>query len=127
MSKTEDVRVRYGRRESRTPKNTLVTFRNGNTVYFGISRCNVEAGDTFLKSLGKHIAKQRADMASVNPDESKDLVPGTSVKVHESGLRGRVDIGHIKELLKTFDNIDDVLYRKALNDRLNQTEHVGVE
>ena len=121
---SESLRVRYGR-QGRTPKNTLVTFRDDKYVYFGVSRCNFEAGDVFTKSRGKQIATRRAALAAHEAD-SYDVLKGTNLQVHESGLRGRVHIENVKELLSVFREIDTVLYERAVNSRTSHTKHVEV-
>jgi len=124
MSKTENAMVRYGRVDNRTPKNTLVTVRDGDTVYFGISRCNTDAGDTFKKDTGKMIASRRAALAA-SESEGYGYMVGTNVQVHDSGLRGRVPRENIVELLRTFGNIDSVLLDRAVASRTS-SEHVEV-
>lgn len=116
--------VRYGRVDDHTPKNTLVTVRDGDTVYFGISRCNTDAGDTFKKATGKMIAGRRAALAASEGDRYGYLV-GTNVQVHDSGLRGRVPRDNIVELLRTFSDIDNLLHERAVASRTS-SEHVGV-
>lgn len=124
MSKTENIRIRYGRVDGKTPKNTLVTVRDGDTVYFGISRCNTSAGDVFHKELGKYIATRRAALA-VNESDKYGYLVGTNVQMHRSGLRGRVPRENIVDLLNTFGNIDVMLRDMAVLAR-NNSQHVGV-
>lgn len=125
MSKTENTRIRYGRVNDHSPKNTLVTVRDGDTVYFGISRCNMDAGDRFNKDTGKMIASRRAALAASESDRYNYL-SGTNVQVHDSGLRGRVPRESIVDLLRTFGSIDRVLYDRAVASRTNNSEHVEV-
>ena len=114
-------RVRYGKvRKSRfvnwtkstpehteirsIPKTTLVTFREEDTIYFGISRCNSNL-DTFSKFLGKRIAENRAVLAKSGTTFTQKI--GT-VSTHESGLRGSIDVSNIKDLINYFYDIDRV-------------------
>ena len=86
-------RVRYSRLEDRCPKNTLVTYRNENLVYFGISRCHSK-NDRFSKELGKDLAETRAQLA---------------MSIHRSGLRGVAKVDEVKQLLTYFQNIDNIM------------------
>ena len=116
MSK-EQIRVRYGRpnHENRIPKNTLVTVRQGDVVYFGIARCNKEVGDTFRKTVGTHIATQRADLVRYDDVMKYDL--DGEIKLHASGLRGCVSVDNMKDVVAYFRNIDSFCYEKALENR----------
>ena len=60
------IRFRYGRTEGRHPKNTLATVRDGEHVYFGISRCNTDMNDKFNKEDGRKYALIRAQAAGVS-------------------------------------------------------------
>lgn len=95
-------RIRYYPKGS--PKNTLVTIdsESGDFVYFGISRCNQNAGDTVNKQLGKKIARGRAVRAT------KDVVYGNAATFYldMSGLRGFCKKSNIQDLLNYFDNVD---------------------
>lgn len=110
---TRRTRVRYSRfsKEDRTPKNTLVTVRDGDTVYFGISRCNVKL-DTFHKNIGTYIAQQRAQIVSEDQATGSDYstyVPteNAELRLHKSGLRGRVALTDVKEVVKYFRIVDE--------------------
>jgi len=97
-------RVRYGRiGDTRVPKNTLVTVRKDDTVYFGIARCRVNA-DKFAKDKGVELAKLRANIAQQNP--TGDCKVDGTLSIHRSGVFGQVDVTEIKKLLTYFDNID---------------------
>jgi hypothetical protein len=124
MSELNNVRIRYGRVNEYIPKNTLVTLRDGNTIYFGIARCNTSAGDVFRKNIGKLIAGRRAAIATCESDKY-DYLTGTNIQVHNSGLRGKVSSDNVVELLQTFDEIDQLLYNKAIEQETN-IENVGV-
>jgi len=113
-------RVRYGARKNRTiytgesfskitekairgcPKNTLVTVKDGPTIFFGIARCNRSVGEVFTKAMGKHIARQRAHLAQ----RERSIVPVNAFVVHESGLRGSVPADQVHTLLQYFDDVD---------------------
>lgn len=105
------TRVRYSRlsREDRTPKNTLVTIRRGDTVYFGIARCNRKL-DTFHKNIGTYIAQQRVQLAQTEPrDDYSTYVPesNSDFVLHKSGLRGSVSLTNIKEVVNYFRIVDE--------------------
>jgi hypothetical protein len=100
MKMENNIRIRYGRNKKGSPKNTLVTIRDGELLYFGISRCNVKVGDTFQKDAGKHIAYERALLSSAECPVSDGLC------VHKSGLRGVVEKESVRKLIEYFENIE---------------------
>jgi len=111
-------RVRYGRvdvttRGERVPKNTLLTIRDGDLVYFGIVRCNSRL-DRFSKNTGKLIAKNRARLAA---NETKEVVKVAKDKLatHFSGLRGTVGVDNIRDLLQYFKDIDTEILSRHLS------------
>lgn len=113
------VRVRYSRasRTNRTPKNTLVTRRVNDVVYFGIARCNRAAGDVFKRSGpngGSTIAHARLGVA-LNEDASSYVTVG-NILVHPKGLRGQVNVANVKELIEFFNNIDAWAYRQGIEE-----------
>lgn len=124
-------RVRYGRvnttTSERVPKNTLLTFRDGNLVHFGIARCHSEL-DCFKKDTGKLIAKNRACLAA--SEAGVGGIPGKQLKasdvegliVHRSGMRGTVKVEDVKTLLQYFRNIDTSMLPERL-----QTEVINAE
>jgi hypothetical protein len=96
----EVVMIRYGKVNNQT-KNCLFTIRKGETIYFGISRCNKKHYN-FLKAKGKLIASERATIAAeVYEQEVSDF------EVHESGLRGVCPKSQVVEMLQYLDNIDE--------------------
>lgn len=110
---TKRIRVRYSRlsKENRTPKNTLVTVQDGDTVYFGISRCNRKL-DTFHKNIGTYIATKR--MKLVNNDDENDIdmwkydqIDNSELFVHSSNLRGWVPVEDVKLLIRYFRVVDE--------------------
>jgi hypothetical protein len=103
----EVIMVRYGRETNGKPKNTLYTIRKGESIYFGISRCNHKF-DQFRKDAGKHIAAERAVLAA----EEHEGLPVSDFEPHERGLRGVCTRSAIVELLQYFDHIDDILIDK---------------
>ena len=107
MSKRENM-VRYGRLEgSRTPKNTLTTFKRDGQIYFGIARCNNGAGDVFKRHLGTVIATNRAKLSLENDDANEDYTCNEGkVRLHSSGLRGVVSVEEVRALLTYFNSVD---------------------
>jgi hypothetical protein len=88
-------------------KDTLFTFREGDTVFFGISRCNVKAGDVFDKTKGRLIAQGRAFKA-------KELVDSGQVQKREVGnieqekqfvSYGSIPVVDVKNLLGYFRSL----------------------
>ena len=99
--------VRYGRvTGTRSPKNTLVTIRQDDLVYFGIARCN--RNDCFTKYLGREIATSRMDLAVTEAPTRLYVSEFGEIELHESGLRGLVSTDNIPALLDYFYNIDDL-------------------
>lgn len=104
-------RVRYGRVDNtRLPKNTLVTIRRDDMIYFGISRCRLDA-DRFTKEDGKRLAKQRADIAASGVAGAWTI--DGSFYVHKSEVFGQVAVEDISKLLDYFQNIDEISYQNA--------------
>lgn len=102
------MHVRYGRVDN-VPKNTLVTLRDGETLFFGIARCRLGA-DTAMKEEGKRWASFRA-LRSATGNDTAEEVDGT-MQVHPKGMSGSVHITEVKKLLDYFDNIDEIQLRK---------------
>ncbi len=102
-----DVRVRYSRLEKRVPKNTLATIRDGDTVYFGIARCNRKM-DVFRREVGTYIALARAELAQEGPCNGLCTTDGDDLRIHTSRMRGRTTVDNIRELIKYFNDIDAV-------------------
>lgn len=106
MSKEErTVRVRYSRLEKRVPKNTLVTVKDGDTLYFGIARCNRKL-DVFHRKVGSYIAEQRALLARDDTQEYRYDRLDNGLELHESGLRGSVSLSNVRQLINHFEGVD---------------------
>ena len=107
MSNDVTARVRYSRvDEQRNPKNTLVTVNDGQTVYFGIARCNLKL-DTFHKRVGRYIASERALLARDDTQEYRyNQLNDGPIRLHESGLRGSVPSSEVKQLVQYFREVD---------------------
>jgi hypothetical protein len=101
------VRVRYGR-VGNQPKNTMVTIRKDDTIYFGIARCRLNA-DVAVKEEGKRLAAFRANIAASGVAGAWTI--DNSLFVHKTGVFGQVNIAEVKKLLEYFDNIDKVSAR----------------
>jgi hypothetical protein len=105
---TNEVRmVRYGRVDG-APKNVLYTIRKGETIYFGISRCNT-SHDSFRKTNGKLIASERALLAEEEVSENQV----SDFALHKSGLRGVCSKEKVVEMLKYFDFIDRIMFDRS--------------
>ena len=99
-----DIRYRYNKR-----KNTLATIREGDVVFFGISKCHVKMGDVFDKNRGRTIALGRADLEHATVEIDND--PNISLRLHDSQLRGHCGVNNVKELVRYFDDVDRNFYR----------------
>ncbi len=90
-------RIRYSNQ-----KNTLLTCRDGDKVYYGIFRCNLASGDRFNKKRGLQIAYERLKAfrergnGTVGGDVSKNL------------LSGWCAVDEIKNLIRGFKAIDAI-------------------
>lgn len=106
----EITMVRYGRVNG-VPKNTLFTIKNGAIIYFGISRCCMQH-DHPNKEIGKFIASERASLVK------REMADATidDMVIHRGGFRGAVPTDKIIDLLKYFDNIDQVMYEQRGGD-----------
>lgn len=118
-----NIKIKYGRINENGesvvgrghPKNTLVTIRDDDRVYFGIARCHLTL-DNFKKDTGKHIALGRAELAmeeyknslltSMSSNGTLELVDEKDTFVAHGFLRGVISAGRIEELLKYFKDID---------------------
>lgn len=87
------------------PKNTLVTYNNDESIFFGIARCNDKL-DIFNKNIGKRIARNRANLTLRDNTSTYINVPNTSILIYQDQLRGVVPALKVKELLHFFYNID---------------------
>jgi len=120
------VRVRYNGRKNKKvwrrkqdggywetikgcPKNTLVTIRENDQIYFGISRVN-QKHDVFSKEFGKTIAQGRAEKAK---DDFSFSVPLNGMFLDETGLKGSCEVQDVKKLLEYFDNIDQYNFNRG--------------
>jgi hypothetical protein len=107
------LHVRYGRLGD-LPKNTLVTLRDGDTIYFGIARCRLTM-DMATKEEGKRWASYRALQAATDKnllaDKNIGEMDGTLL-VHRDGLLGKVHVESVEKLLNYFDNIDEIQLSK---------------
>lgn len=98
-------KVRFGKTKAGHRKNTLVTVRVNDDIYFGISRCRISGSNTdkFDKDEGLKLARLRASNAIDNSKCEFDADKGLSL--HRSGMFGRVDISSVKSLINYFKTI----------------------
>ena len=123
---TQDLRVRYSWLEEegvefsgcyepgeRHPKNTLVTARDNDVIFFGIARCHVPL-DTMSKEKGKALALNRLNSAfeASSLERPNMWVVDGSFRIHRGGLFGQVGVEEIKKLLQYFDNLDEIMLKK---------------
>ena|SRR5271157_5373344 len=102
-----NIRVRYGKVNDQA-KNTLVTIRDGDMIYFGISRCRLGA-DKVNKEEGKKRATIRANVAAKNVAPVVQIYGDGTLYAHKSGMFGNVRATDILDLLSYFDNIDEIM------------------
>ena len=122
----EDIRVRYSWVEEegteangcyepgqRYPKNTLITARDNDIIYFGIARCHLPL-DTMSKEKGKLLAMNRLNSAIVASelDRPNMWVNDGSLRIHRSGMFGQVGVDEIVKLLNHFDNLDEIMVKE---------------
>lgn len=100
-----NIKVRFSKKNN-SRKNTLVTVREGDTIFFGVARCNVSHGEKFDRDEGLKKAAVRANVAMQNV-ASIDWAVDKSLVIHNSGLFGQVGVSDVKDLLSYFDNIDE--------------------
>jgi hypothetical protein len=103
------MQVRYSRVKNQ-PKNTLVTKRDGETIFFGIARCRLKA-DHATKEEGRKLAEFRANIAVEASGAGQFNRDGTFV-VHSTGMFGCVGVADILKLLKYFDNLERIKARE---------------
>jgi len=98
--------VRYTKTENGQRKNTLFTFRNGDNVFFGVSRCRLGT-DKFNRELGLHIAKERSLKALKAEQEGEQFIVNDHVSFlsksgEESPTKGKVSLKNIQSLITWF-------------------------
>lgn len=84
-----------------SPQRTLVTLQKGDTVYFGIARCNLKA-DKFEKKIGRALALCRA-LEAVDLQNVMVIVDTGTFYIDKTGLRGWVNVKLVKVLLRYFE------------------------
>jgi hypothetical protein len=99
-----EFRVRYSRIRNGL-KNTLVTVRDGDKVFFGISRCNIKK-DTFIKKFGVEVARGRVDLAVQEVNALGLSFDGDRNLIATGNLRGVVKLENVKELLNLFEDLE---------------------
>lgn len=104
-------RVRYSRQADRSPRNTLVTTQEGDTIYFGIARCNTRE-DRFSRKVGQRIADNRVGLAQDDSSSVRDRLAGTELVIDSSGLYGSVPASNVRELVRYFRDIDTLSLRR---------------
>lgn len=89
------------------PKNTLVTIREDNRIFFGIARYNQAYGIAFAKKMGKKIARSRAESVRKTTSGADCTLPETIVYA-KSGMAGTCNVDSIKLVLNYFDRIEEL-------------------
>jgi hypothetical protein len=95
---SNNIRIRYSRfGDSRIPKNTLVTERIGDFVYFGIARCNLKA-DVCIKVQGVAYAMENLKQSYALPDDK--------TKCYIKDTYGRCHVTFLPFMLEHFYSLD---------------------
>ena len=105
----EKLMVRFGKQKNNR-KDTMVTFRKDDLIFFGVARCNVKVGDKFDRELGKKIALSRAEKALVMHQAGKASFTSQEVKLSQVSDfvgYGCIPVVEIKELLQYFHKFCD--------------------
>ena len=113
-----NLRIRYSQDCMDGPKNTMVTIKDGNRIYFGIARCNAKAKDHFNRKQGRGLATTRCIQALMSDPKLKhpfeDELEALSF-VDGKFLSGVVVDSGLHTLLSYFEFVDywalDVLTR----------------
>jgi hypothetical protein len=93
--------IRHGRNKHGQLNSTLVTLREGDTIYFGIAKCKLgNDGDVFSKKEGRERAYDRALIALKSACRNPIVQDG--IVMHKSGLLGRCHVEDVKRLLGYF-------------------------
>jgi hypothetical protein len=104
----DNERIRYAK-DLKGKKAVLFTRLVDDTVYFGIARCNREAGDKFDRDLGVNLARTRA--VEVEKDRVvlgiDDEGPYYNLYTSEDGLSGECDVEDVLDLLDYFYTVAD--------------------
>ena len=74
------------------PKNTMVTVRDGERIFFGIARCNKK--DTFSKERGKEIARFRLQAALKELDTEENCDGQSGLYGVTTNVEGLLDYFH---------------------------------
>lgn len=98
----------YWRTERGAPKNTLVTIRDGERIFFGIARYDARYGYPFVKKMGRKIAQGRAE--AVRKLLGGNPLPNTTngIIYAESGLAGCCNASSIVLVLRYFERIESL-------------------
>ena len=89
--------IRFSRRPNKPKKNTLFTILDGDSLYYGISKCNKT--DAWNRDEGVKLAKARAMSA-----KSNDYVNLRSF-VTKTGLVGKCPAKDVVKVLQAFRRI----------------------
>ena len=108
MNNNTRIRYAFSDERERFRKNTLITEKVDDLLFFAISRCNTKANDVFDKVLGRNTAELRLNHAKMTREHYGTLLPPLPFYVSANGLWGWCPVSKVKNLLHHFDNIDDL-------------------
>lgn len=103
-----NTRFRHGRNRRGELCGTLVTVREGDTIYFGIAKCNLKC-DSFSKADGRERAIDKAYIAYDNRDKFRNPIVKDGLTLHKSGLLGKCNVDNIPALLDYFRDASNFL------------------
>ena len=99
----QDIQIRYSRANGE-PRNTLVTIRNGDKIFFGVAVCR--PNERVNKELGKKIAIGRAWKAREKfLNNHVDNWARGQDGINTDGVMGVVHREDIVKLLRSFESI----------------------
>lgn len=94
-------RIRFAK-DTKGKKAVMFTRKDAGIVYFGIARCNRDAGDSFDRELGVNLARQRAKEVEELCNDHELIEGCESLSVTDDGLAGSVCVEDIYGLLDYF-------------------------
>jgi len=126
MNNNTRIRYTFSDEHKRFRKNTLITEKVDDLLFFGISRCNTEVNDAFDKVIGRNTAELRLNHAKMTREHYDKLLPQLPFYVSANGLWGWCPVTKVKNLLYHFDNIDDLCANEHY-DRHHMNNHYYVK
>ena len=111
MEKSSNMKMRYGRVRQKDAaganprRSVLLTTREDDEVFFGISKCNVSE-DKWDRKEGQRWAQQRLNLA-LRSRKQQTFPVINGVSIGPSGMFGSCDVKNIISLLDYFRDVTD--------------------